>query len=125
MADEGVRTTGYDQGDRVKTKVGQMQTATLLGIGCLGLLLSPLSAQEPTLRNTLKGHNTNDVYTVAFSPDGKTLASGNLDETIRLWDVATGKEQATLNGHTSLVFSVAFGPDGKTLASGSMDTTIK
>ena len=38
---------------------------------------------------------------MAFSPDGKTLASGSEDKTIKLWDVATGKEQATLKGHTS------------------------
>ena len=62
---------------------------------------------------------------VAFSPDGKTLASGSEDKTIKLWDVATGKEQATLKGHTDAVSSVAFSPDGKTLASGSEDKTIK
>ena len=73
---------------------------------------------------TLKGH-TDAVYSVAFSPDGKTLASGSGDKTIKLWDVATGKEQATLKGHTELVSSVAFSPDGKTLASGSEDQTIK
>ena len=62
---------------------------------------------------------------MAFSPDGKTLASGSSDRTIKLWDVATGKEQATLKGHTGCVYSVAFSPDGKTLASGSEDKTIK
>ena len=58
---------------------------------------------------------------MAFSPDGKTLASGSMDKTIKLWDVATGKEQATLKGHTGWVSSVAYSPDGKTLASGSGD----
>ena len=48
---------------------------------------------------TLKGH-TDCVHSVAFSPDGKTLASGSDDKTIKLWDVATGKELATLKGHT-------------------------
>ncbi|AUB37023.1 Serine/threonine protein kinase [Nostoc flagelliforme CCNUN1] len=59
------------------------------------------------------------------SPDGKTLASGSLDTTIKLWDVSTGKAIKTLTGHSSGVNSVRFSPDGKTLASGSLDTTIK
>ena len=59
---------------------------------------------------------------MAFSPDGKTLASGGVDDSIKLWDVATGKNTATLKGHA---FSVAFSPDGKTLASGGYDKTIK
>jgi WD40 repeat protein len=72
----------------------------------------------------LKGH-TYHVRSVAFSPNGKTLASGSSDETIKLWDVASGKERATLTGHSGTVFDVAFSPDGKTLASASGDHTIK
>ena len=72
----------------------------------------------------LSGHSS-DVVSVAFSPDGKTLASGSGDWTIKLWDVNSGKEIKTLAGHTDVVESVAFSFDGKNLASGSIDKTIK
>jgi WD40 repeat protein len=62
---------------------------------------------------------------VAYNPDGRSLASGSMDEMIKLWDVATGKELATLHGHAGGVISVAFSPDGKMLASASEDKTIK
>jgi WD40 repeat protein len=73
---------------------------------------------------TLKGH-TDAVQAVAFSPDGKTLASASSDSTIKLWHVGTGQERATLEGHTGLVWSVAFSPDGKLLASAGKDGTIR
>jgi WD40 repeat protein len=61
-----------------------------LGVACLGLVpLGPLSAQNPELRATLKGHMA-AVLSVAYSPDGKTLASESQDGTIKLWDVQTG-----------------------------------
>ncbi|MEH1931235.1 protein kinase domain-containing protein [Nostoc sp.] len=74
--------------------------------------------------HTLQGHS-NSVYSLAFSPDGKIIASGSFDKTIKLWNVGTGREIYTLQGHSSYVNSVAFSPDGKTLASGSDDKTIK
>ena len=65
---------------------------------------------------------------MAFSPDGKTLASGSEDKTIILWDVSNRESPvqsgAPLKGHTDGVYSVAFSPDGKTLASGSYDKTV-
>jgi serine/threonine protein kinase len=73
---------------------------------------------------TLKGH-TNEVWSVAFSPDGETLASGSADTTVRLWRVSDGSTLRTLEGHTLPVTSVAFSPDGATLASGSNDDTVR
>lgn len=69
------------------------------------------------LRLALSGH-TGDVQSVAYSPDGVFLASGDSNGAVKLWDVTTGKCTASLSGHTSGVSSVAFSPDGKTLASG-------
>jgi WD40 repeat protein len=66
-----------------------------------------------------------EVYCVSWSPDGGTLASASLDKTVRLWDAASGKELATLTGHTGAVRSVSWSPDGKTLASASEDKTVK
>jgi WD40 repeat protein len=73
---------------------------------------------------TLTEH-TDSVESVAISPDGKTLASGSYDHTIKLWNLKSGDLLYTLEGHASFVESVAISPDGKTLASGSWDHTIK
>jgi WD40 repeat protein len=99
--------------------------AMWLGItlGCL-LLTSPVSAQESEPRRTFLGH-TGEVQCVAISPDGKTLAFGGKDGTLKLWDVAKDKEIAALKGHTDRVVSLTYSADGKMLASGSADKTIK
>jgi len=77
------------------------------------------NARTGKLLRTLKGH-TSYVQSVAFAPDGKTLASGSSDGTVKLWNVSSGSLVRTLKGDGPLdgVFSVAFSPDGKILASG-------
>jgi len=72
----------------------------------------------------LKGH-TRGVFGVAFSPDGKRLASVGVGGTVKVWDATTGQETLTFKGHTDLVSSVVFSPDGTRLASASEDQTVK
>ena len=73
---------------------------------------------------TLSGH-ANGVLSIAFSPDGKTLASASRDRTIRLWDVSTGDHIRTLTGHTEGVWNVLFSRDGETLISSSWDRSVR
>ncbi|MFJ9736393.1 trypsin-like peptidase domain-containing protein [Streptomyces sp. NPDC101171] len=76
------------------------------------------------LRRRLVVH-AREVYSVAFSPDGRTLATGSIDSTARLRDIATGKTRIILKGHRGPVWSVAFSPDGRTLATASQDRTVR
>lgn len=65
------------------------------------------------------------IYCLAFSPDGKVLATGAAGGLLKLWDAATGKQRAELKGHEKIVYSLAFTPDGKTLVTGSADRTVR
>jgi WD40 repeat protein len=123
-------------------------TAELEAIGplALGLLKqaakhrdAEISRRAARLVDVLKARavTAHSVATAAFSPDGKLLATPlweieeingkNVvtDKSVKLWDVATGKKHATLQGHTDGVYSLTFSPDGKALAFGSEDGTIK
>jgi WD40 repeat protein len=73
---------------------------------------------------TLTGHS-DEVHSVAFSPDGAYLASGASDYAVRGWNLRTGKPVGTLVGHVGRVSSVTFGPDGTLLASGGFDKAVK
>jgi len=79
---------------------------------------------DGALLRHLEGHK-DAVYSVALSPDGKTLASGGYDSKIILWDVDSGKPARTLEGHNGAILGLAFRPDGNVLASASGDRTVK
>ncbi|MEG3862411.1 AAA-like domain-containing protein [Microcoleus sp. herbarium12] len=74
-------------------------------------------------RNRLEGHK-GTVFSVNFSPDGKTIASGSVDKTVKIWGI-DGTLLKTLEGHNATVYSVSFSPNGRLLASASGDNTIK
>jgi WD40 repeat protein len=74
---------------------------------------------------TIEARNAGTIWSAAFSPDGKTLATVHANGAIKLWDLATRREYKELRGHTDHVDAVLFLPDGKTLVSASSDRTIK
>ena len=82
------------------------------------------SLANPSIRKTLEGHKY-AVVSVAYSPDGKTLASGSLDSSIRIWNLKTGKTLRTLEGHTDALYAVVYSPDGSQLVVCSGDDTIR
>jgi eukaryotic-like serine/threonine-protein kinase len=79
---------------------------------------------EGTLLSTYTGH-ANAVYAVAWSPDGKRIASGSGDNTVQVWHAADGNRASTFKGHTNTVYAVTWSPDGKRIASGSGDKIVQ
>jgi WD40 repeat protein len=103
--------------------MSQMLSRSVALLAALLALLQSAGARAQQ-EQTLKGH-TGWIAALAFSPDGKTLASGSGDHTVNLWDAATGQVKHTLKGHTDYVAAVAFSKDGALLATGSFDGTAK
>jgi WD40 repeat protein len=97
---------------------GKLVASTL---GSVVMLSHPSSGR---MHHKLKGHS-GLVNAVTFSLDGKLVATGSVDTTVRLWSSTTGAARQTLKGHSGAVRAVAFSPDGKLVASASLDKTVK
>ncbi|OKH15864.1 hypothetical protein NIES592_04940 [Fischerella major NIES-592] len=133
LRSESLRETGYISGNLINL-------LRQLDIDLSGYNFSQLRVWQANLQG-IKLHNVNftnsdltksvfseilvAVLSLALSPDGKLLATGDANGNVYLWQVQTGKHLLTLRGHTNQVFSVAFSPQGNILASGSFDSLLK
>jgi len=104
--------------------VGGVAGSSLILLACAQQPAAPASRPVGTTLYTYRGHS-NIVWKVAWSPDGKRIASGGDDDTVQVWDATTGGNVYTYRGHSHAVLAVAWSPDGKRIASGGDDKTVQ
>jgi WD40 repeat protein len=120
--DEGtVQFTRKKDGKTIEVNSGSYGVATA-NVAAFAAQTVPPRIGQPRL-SLVEG--SGPVMAVALSPDGKRLASGGWDGTVRLWDPASGNQQAVLGKHPKKVVALAFAPDGQALASGSEDRSVR
>ncbi|MBI2438167.1 MAG: protein kinase [Lentisphaerae bacterium] len=108
---------------RIKSYSGGWLKRTFEGQARVGTRRRIRDSGSGCLKRTFEGYT--GVASVAYSPDGRFVLSGSNDDTLRLWDVATGQCLRTFEGHTDWVESIAYSPDGRFVLSGSADDTLR
>ncbi len=101
-----------------------LATASMIGAGVFWFTRSPAPLPQQNKPFIYRGHSST-VDTVAWSPDGKRIASGSYDNTVQVWNAGDGSQPFTYKGHSDMVAAVAWSPDGKRIASGSADNTVQ
>jgi WD40 repeat protein len=116
--------TGYKEVKHFLESIEEDWKGASNGKARLRLLTPTLTTPGGSMIQTLEGH-IDGVSTVAITPDGKKIVSGSADNTIRVWDLDSGKEIKKLEGYADWVTLLAITPDGKKIVSGSADNTIR
>jgi WD40 repeat protein len=119
------RTVTFADGDRLIIAPHNAASENR-GVFMLGIWAAATGEELGTLPESPEQiEHTGMISTLALSPDGRTIATGSMDHSIRLWDLPTRKLITTLQGHLNEIWALAFLPDGKTLVSGAKDGSLK
>jgi WD40 repeat protein len=131
---DGLKLWDPQTGTLLRTIEGHREPVSALAFSADGRWLASACLRSPVKLSDSTGDepprtfdelHSGNVECVAVSRDGRRLASGGEDKTVRVWDAATGREVLGLRGHTERCACVAYSPDGLRLASASADTTIR